>query len=86
MVIVVSIVVVVAIAVVIAAVVVLTRRFLRWAMTSSERPVTTRSGRDEPPTYGRLHTPADPAGPLGHLSPDADLSSDGTDSRDLYGA
>jgi hypothetical protein len=85
MVIVVSVLLLAAIVTVIAAGIHVVLRVIRWAASSPPGPASGPERTGSPPPYGALPTLADPVGGLGGLSPDADLSSGATSSRDLYG-
>lgn len=53
-----------------------------WTPSSSRPPDAL--GHARPPQFGSLPT-LGPVGLLGGLSPDADITSSGTDEHDLYG-
>lgn len=82
-----SIVVLAALVVLIVVLVQLARRLLRLVSGRSETSRRCGGGaRDrDVSSFGRLHTPADPVGPVGSLAPDADLSSTAGDPDRLYG-
>ena len=73
---------------VIGAVVFVIRESLRRVPAGGGRPArpTTR-GRAvaQAPLFGSLPTLSDPVGPLGNPAPGADLSSDATSEREIYG-
>src|SRR3954453_12380449 len=61
-----------------------TRRFLRWAWSSTPSTPPPAGETFEVPPFGSL-PPLGPVGPLGALAPGADIDSAAMREHDLYG-